>query len=162
PLVLLNKIHRGDHAPPTAKNPRTPPYLERAIERCLRVDPGERFQSGEALAAALEAGVRRGGLSEIDRQNARDLPDPAAPHNAAAEPRILATSIAQARAASARGEVARALALCGRVLAWRPSDEAALALIRRLERRGRARRAGLALGAALLVAVAGAFGHRAA
>src|SRR5205085_1969685 len=37
PLIIMNKISKGEHPPPMAKNPRVPRWLERIIERCLRL-----------------------------------------------------------------------------------------------------------------------------
>jgi serine/threonine-protein kinase len=159
PLALLAKIHRGEHLPPSAKNPRVPPYLERAIEKCLKVSLESRFSSGEEVAAALEYGLRADGFGEIDKEIAGYFADPPG-YNAAAGPKIVASSLAQAQAAAASGEVSRALASCNRVLAWRPDDEAAKALIVRL---GRSVRIGrwLAIAAGLLlVGGGGAFGYR--
>src|SRR5207302_5887359 len=49
PLAIMSKIAKGDHAPPMAKNPRVPRWLERIIERCLRVDPAQRFASASEV-----------------------------------------------------------------------------------------------------------------
>ncbi|MSP62242.1 MAG: serine/threonine protein kinase [Myxococcales bacterium] len=156
PIVLLAKIHRGEHLPPTAKNPRVPPYLERAIERCLRVSREQRFQSAGEVAEALEAGLRADGFGDVDREIAAYFEDPPA-FNATAEGRILATSIVQARAAAEAGESARALALCSRVFAWRPDDEAARALMAKLDRGSKLRKwAAIGAGVAGLIGVAAA------
>ncbi|HEX9102058.1 MAG TPA: serine/threonine-protein kinase, partial [Polyangia bacterium] len=127
PLVTMAKIVKGDHPPPSAKNARVPPYLERVIERLLRAAPAERFPSVDACAEALRDGLAADGFADVDAELAAYLRDPAG-YNAAAERRIVDAALAQAEAARARGETARALAAAGRVLAWRPDDARALAV----------------------------------
>ena len=127
PLVTMAKIVKGDHAPPSAKNPRVPPYLERVIERLLRTAPDERFPSVDACAEALRDGLAADGFADVDAELAAYLRDPAG-YNAAAEARIVDAALAQAERARARGETARALAAANRVLAWRPDEARALAL----------------------------------
>ena len=159
PLVTMAKIVKGDHAPPSAKNPRVPPYLERAIERLLRGAPGERFPSVDACAEALRDGLGADGFADVDAELAAYLRDPAA-YNAAAEGRIVAAAQAQAAGARSRGETARALSAASRVLSWRPNDATALALTAGMSARPR-RLAMVAVGALLVVAGAGAIGWRA-
>ncbi|MCA1664592.1 MAG: serine/threonine protein kinase, partial [Myxococcales bacterium] len=127
PLVTMAKIVKGDHAPPSAKNPRVPPYLERVIERLLRTAPIERFSSVDACAEALRDGLAADGFGDVDAELAAYLRDPAA-YNAVAESRIVEAALAQAERARARGETARALSAASRVLAWRPDEPRALAL----------------------------------
>ena len=159
PLVTMAKIVKGEHAPPSAKNPRVPPYLERVIERLLKSAPGERFPSVDACAEALRDGLSADGFADVDGELAAYLRDPAG-YNARAEGRIVEAALAQAEAARARGETARALAAAGRVLAWRPDEPRALALTAGLATRGR-RAAAIVAAGALVVAVAGAIGWRA-
>src|SRR5439155_7141769 len=118
PLVTMSKIVKGDHPPPTAKNPRVPAYLERAIERLLKTRPEERFASVDACAEALRDGLTTDGFGDVEAELASYLRDPPA-YNAAAEGRIVETALAQAERARARGEKARALAAANRVLSWR-------------------------------------------
>jgi serine/threonine-protein kinase len=76
PLGTLARIARGEHAPPTAKNPRVPRWLEQVIERCLQVDRAARFASAEEVVAALEAGLSGDGLRDADAELASYLRDP--------------------------------------------------------------------------------------
>ncbi|HXU68450.1 MAG TPA: serine/threonine-protein kinase [Polyangia bacterium] len=158
PLVTMAKIVKGDHAPPTAKNPRVPPYLERVIERLLRPQPEGRFPSVDACVEALREGLAADGFADVDAELTAYLREPAA-FNAAAERRIVDAAQAQAEAARARGETARALAAANRVLAWRPDDPRALAFTAGLASRPR-RVAMIAAAGALVVAAAGAIGWR--
>jgi hypothetical protein len=158
PLVTMAKIVKGDHAPPSAKNPRVPPYVERVIERLLRPSPDARFATVDACAEALRDGLSADGFADVDAELAAYLRDPAG-YNATAETRIVEAAQAQAGRARARGETARALAAANRVLAWRPNDSRALALTAGLS--SRPRRIAMAVGgAALLIAAAGAIGWR--
>ena len=154
PLVTMAKIVKGDHAPPSLRNERMPPYLERVIERLLRKAPAERFAAVEACAEALREGLTADGFVDVDAELAAYLRDPAG-YNALAEGRIVDAALAQAREARGRGQTARALAAANRVLAWRPNDARALALTVGL--RARPQRIALAAAGALLVA-AGAIG----
>ena len=56
PVVIV--AHATKPAPPLASvAPLLPAALCAVIDRCLRKDPAERYESGDALAAALEAAV---------------------------------------------------------------------------------------------------------
>jgi eukaryotic-like serine/threonine-protein kinase len=151
PLVTMAKIAKGDHAPPSAKNARVPPYLERVIERLLRVAPDERFASVDECAEALRDGLATDGFVDVDAELEAYLRDPGG-YNAAAEGRIVAAALAQAERARVRGETARALAAASRVLAWRADEPRALALASGIQ--ARPRRIALATVAVALVAVA--------
>ncbi len=156
PLALLAKIHRGEHAPPSAKNPRVPPYLERVIEKCLKVSLEERWQDAGAIAEALEKGLRADGFVEVEKEIAAYFADPPG-YNAGVEQRIVAASIAEARAAAARGEAARAIAYANRVLAWRPGDPAAHQVVEGIGRSGR-RWWRVGVGVAVVAVAAGVVG----
>ncbi|HEX4461799.1 MAG TPA: serine/threonine-protein kinase, partial [Polyangia bacterium] len=155
PLATMARIVRGEHVPPSAKNPRVPAYLERVIERCLKPSPDDRFPTADACATALRDGLVADGFGDVDVELAAYLRDPAG-YNRAAEERIVAAAKQQAERARAAGETARALAAANRILAWRPDDASALALA--TATRPRPRR-GLALLAALVVAASGAVGY---
>jgi eukaryotic-like serine/threonine-protein kinase len=152
PLVTMAKIVKGDHVPPSAKNPRVPPYLERVIERLLRAEPEARFPSVDACAEALRDGLTADGFVDVDAELTAYLRDPAG-YNATAEGRIVEAAQGQAERARARGETARALGAANRVLAWRPKDARALALTAGLN--ARPRRIALAVAAVTLILVAG-------
>ena len=154
PLVTMAKIVRGEHAPPSTKNPRVPPYLERVIERLLRVDPAARFASVDACAEALRDGLASDGFGDVDGEIAAYLRDPAG-YNGAAEGRIVTAALEQAARALGRGEKARALAAANRVLSWQPDNARALELGAGLRPRPWRRATGGMVAALLLVAGAG-------
>jgi len=153
PLVTMAKIVKGDYPPPSAKNARVPPYLERVLARLLRSEPEARFPSVDACADALRQGLVDDGFHDVDAELANYLRDPAG-YNAAAERRIVDAALAQAERAKARGETARALAAAGRVLAWKPDEPRALALTAGLSSRSRRVALAVAGGLALASAVA--------
>jgi hypothetical protein len=126
----MNRIVKGEHAPPSAKNPRVPRWLERLIERCLRVKPEDRFASAAALAEALSEGLREDGIVDLDGELTAYLRDPPA-YNEAFATRIVAHSLVQARTAQAEKKSARALAAASRVLAWEPNHPEALSYVSR-------------------------------
>jgi hypothetical protein len=119
PLAIMNKIAKGDHPPPMAKNPRVPRWLERIIERCLRVDPAQRYSSASEVVAALGDGLRADGLGDLDAELNAYLRDPPA-YNESFGARIVASTLAQMREAVAGKQRARALTAAARILAWEP------------------------------------------
>jgi hypothetical protein len=150
PLATMARIVRGEYVPPSAKNPRLPPYLERVIKRCLKVAPEDRFPSADACADALRDGLVADGFGDVDAELTAYLRDPSG-YNLVAEERIVATARLQAERARAGGETARALAAANRLLAWRPDDAGALAMVAAAS--PRARRP-LVVAAAVVLAVA--------
>ena len=95
-LAIMNKISKGEHSPPTAKNPRVPRWLERAVERCLKVSPADRLQSASALIEALTDGLRGDGLGDFDGElqaYLRELPV----YNERFPARIIESSLSQLR-----------------------------------------------------------------
>ena len=157
PLVTMAKIVKGEHLPPTAKNPRVPKYLERVIERLLQSRPDDRYPTVDACAEALRDGLVADGFGDVESELAAYLRDPPA-YNATAEERIVATALAQAEQARARGEKAKALAAANRVLSWRPDNARALELGAGLRARPRRIAAGVfALAAVVVAAGAGAW-----
>jgi serine/threonine protein kinase len=60
PLTLAAAIREGRCEPPTAIDPSADPEIATVIERAMRRDPAERYESAEAMASALlgeEAGA---------------------------------------------------------------------------------------------------------
>ena len=56
---ILFKILAKPHAKPSALNPSLPPEFDRVVARALAKNPGERYQSGQALRDDIEA-LRQG------------------------------------------------------------------------------------------------------
>src|SRR5262249_15684682 len=71
----------------TAPSPRrewadVPALLDHAVRRCLDADPGQRYQTGEAIALALEG-------CTAQRHLERELPRPGRPTRAGLRPPVL-------------------------------------------------------------------------
>jgi serine/threonine-protein kinase len=150
PVSTALAIIKGDYRPPGARNPRIAASLERVIRRCLKADRAERYGSAAELCAALEAVCAEDGLTDLDAELARYFADPAA-YNEALGPRVVAGCLGRARAAVAARQWARAGAECNRVLALDPDHAEARALVARLGRGERGRRALALAGGALAV-----------
>jgi serine/threonine-protein kinase len=65
PLALATAIREGDHEPITAIVADIDADIAAVIDRAMRRDPGERYESAEAMAAALLG-------EELDRSDAED------------------------------------------------------------------------------------------
>ena len=72
--AVFQAITQATPVPLSERNPGIPAVLADAVERCLRRNPAERFQSGEDLAAALRACFRKESPVEAA---AKDLPESA-------------------------------------------------------------------------------------
>jgi HAMP domain-containing protein len=73
-IEVANKIASQD--PPSLAKKRTevPASLRRVVERCLAKDPGQRYQTGGELAAALVKALRDIDEAAADRDKARMVP----------------------------------------------------------------------------------------
>ena len=59
--AVFQAITQAAPVPIREKNPEVPPGLAEVVERCLRRNPSERFQTGEELAGALRACIPKEG-----------------------------------------------------------------------------------------------------
>lgn len=73
-VEVLIAVDRDPHPPPSAKNPRVPPELDRFVARCLEKRPDDRFATCRELILAL---------SSISLDNTKTNAIPAAPPEAA-------------------------------------------------------------------------------
>jgi len=60
PFSLATAIREGDFEPPASVHPDADPEIVAVIERAMRLDPAERFESAEAMASALLGGQEDG------------------------------------------------------------------------------------------------------
>ena len=60
PFSLATAIREGDFEPPASVHPDADPEIVAVIERAMRLDPAERFESAEAMASALLGGQEAG------------------------------------------------------------------------------------------------------
>jgi serine/threonine protein kinase len=57
-MTILEKVRRGEIAPPRSRNPRIPESLDRVVMKALQKDPEERFQDAVEMNRALERVMR--------------------------------------------------------------------------------------------------------
>jgi serine/threonine protein kinase len=74
PFALAAAIRDGRYEPPTAIDADADPRIVAVIERAMRRDPAERYESGEAMAAAL-----LGDQSDVDRTATEMIARPVEP-----------------------------------------------------------------------------------
>jgi eukaryotic-like serine/threonine-protein kinase len=85
-LACWAAISEARYVPPRQLRPGIPADLEAIVQRCLRVDPGERFASSEELADALDAQLAElePGSSAFDARSRRRDPQSRGSHAASA------------------------------------------------------------------------------
>lgn len=153
PTHALRRILECEFVDPRELCPSCPPSLAEAIATCLRREPEQRFDSPRALAEVLLASLAEVGLERVAEELPAFFQSPSRyveEHKEAIRLRLLEA----ARQARAEGRAAKALAHLDRVLALRPEDEEALALLAKLRRSARRKTLGLRLGGAGLGAAA--------
>ena len=69
--AVFQAITQATPVPLSERNPEIPAALAEVVERCLRRNPADRFQSGEELAAALRGCIRKESPAE---PATKDLP----------------------------------------------------------------------------------------
>jgi serine/threonine protein kinase len=57
-MTILEKVRRGEIAPPRSLNPKIPENLDRVVMKALQKDPEERFQDAVEMNRALERVMR--------------------------------------------------------------------------------------------------------
>jgi protein kinase-like protein len=63
--AVCAQILQAEPVPPSQRNPAVPAELDRIILRCLAKTSADRYPSGEAFAASLDAFVRHGGNTGV-------------------------------------------------------------------------------------------------
>jgi serine/threonine-protein kinase len=161
PLAVVAAILAGEFLRPSQVDAHVAPELEAVIMRCLRREPGERYPTGAALAAALRAlGAGRAGDADEGALLRRFVDDRAA-FEAAIKGPVADEAVARGREHLRRGELTRALSQVSRALAYVPEHRGAEALLAAISARRRWGRVALCAAAAALL-VAGGVGLRAA
>ncbi|MBP6630799.1 MAG: serine/threonine protein kinase [Kofleriaceae bacterium] len=151
---VIAQIAAGERMPAVRRRPAVGSELSRLIDRLMAVDPAQRPASAAAAAVELRALASEGGLTDGAAELAAFQADPAG-YEASRVPAVAARLLAGARAAAAARRLPRALALVDRACVLAPDDAEAAALLAELARRPRGSRRGLAVGAAVLVALGG-------
>lgn len=138
PTHSLRRILESEYVDPRVLCPSCPEALAEAISICLRRAPEERFASARELGESLLVTLREAGLGPPAEELTAFFADPEGYATSRGET-IRSRLLERAREAQAEGRTARALALLDRVLAMRPDDEAATALLKKLHASARRR-----------------------
>ena len=148
-LSTVLRVLEGKYEPPVKRDPRVGGRLERIIKRMLQVDPDNRHANAAELRDELEQALSAAGIEDVEQELTRYFDSPRS-YSEDLVPRVISSSLVQARDAEQTGNFATALSLCDRVLAFEPEEVEALKLIERLTARGGRRRLALGLGLLLL------------
>jgi serine/threonine-protein kinase len=157
PHGVLKRIVEGRYGDPRRINPHVDSELAGIIERCLQVDPGDRFASMEDLNAALRAWLTPRGLTDVEAEIAAWMADDEA-YVTRLTARLIGVLMARAEADASQGLRHRALEAYNRVLTLDPDHEEAFNRVRALASgmrwRKRLLRGGAGVAAAALVVAA--------
>ncbi|PJB33035.1 MAG: hypothetical protein CO109_01430, partial [Deltaproteobacteria bacterium CG_4_9_14_3_um_filter_65_9] len=77
--AVFQAITQATPVPLSQLNPEIPAVLAEVVERCLRRNPPDRFQSGEDLAAALHGCFRKESPVEAAPVDSREIPKKGTP-----------------------------------------------------------------------------------
>ena len=154
PLSIINAILAGRYTPAAQANAGVPGELERVIQKCLRPVPAERYANGDEVAAALRAMLEPLGLTDVDAELRAYFAAPGE-YNAKLIPRLIERGLEHARTAAQKGQAARALRACDRVLALDANNAEANRIVASLGTRSRAK---LVIAVVGSIAAAGAIG----
>ena len=150
PHEVLNRIADGEFVLPSAVNPLVDAELEAIIRTALRVNPDERYQRADALAAELAGYLDEMDLQPTNQELARYFRDPDE-YVRELDERVVAALMHRAEQAIRDGFHARAIRQLGRVLELEPGHRAARTALGRLKQRERRTRQLLFTGAVLAV-----------
>jgi hypothetical protein len=153
PAVILNAILAGKYTPPDRLNDRVSLEISAIIRRCLARDPTQRYESVELLVRDLDDVLRRSGYASATL--AEYFIDPEA-FESAATVRLMDLLRKRAQEHVRLGQLAAAMRVADRILAFVPDDSFTLDLLSRLRRRSR-RREGL-LAVLVVLTVSGLLG----
>lgn len=149
PAVILHAVLSGKYTPPDRLNDRVSQEICGIIRRCLARDPLQRYESVDLMLRDMDDVLRRSGYGSATLADYFLDPED---FESAAIRRL--TELLQRRAQDhvKQGQLAAAMRLCDRVLAFVPDDAVTLELLSRMRRRSRRREVLLALTLAMVVA----------
>ncbi|MCB9538006.1 MAG: serine/threonine protein kinase [Myxococcales bacterium] len=145
PAALFRRILEGRYDPVLQRRPHAGRRVARLIEQLMALDPAERPQSASEVADGLRALLDEVGIHDVDAELEAFFGDPEVYQDGLAR-RLLTAYVTGARRALDAKLTGRALDFIDRALALDDQDEAARALLARVER-GR-RRGAVVRGAA--------------
>jgi serine/threonine-protein kinase len=153
PAVILHAILSGKYTPPDRLNDRVSQEICGIIRRCLARDPLQRYESVDLMLRDIDEVLQRSGYGSATLTEF--FLDPEVFESAAIR-RL--TELLQRRAQDhvKQGQLAAAMRVCDRILAFVPDDALTLELLSRMRRRSRRREVLLAATLALVVVGASA------
>jgi hypothetical protein len=156
--ALLKQILEVNYRPAVQVNPAIGTELSAIIDRCLRREPDERYQSCAELRLGLEHYLGQMGFEDIPQELATFFTEPEGYQKRASE-RVVELLLKRARTQGRSGKLARSLRLYDRALCLAPGRDDIVDEIEKVRRRGETRRFLLRyvapIGALALVATCG-------
>ena len=148
PAVILHAVLSGKYTPPDRLNDRVSQEICGIIRRCLARDPLQRYESVDLMLRDIDDALQRSGYGSATLTEF--FLDPEVFESAAIR-RL--TELLQRRAQDhvKQGQLAAAMRVCDRILAFIPDDALTLELLSRMRRRSRRREVLLAATLALVV-----------
>ncbi len=150
PAAVMRRIVQGDYEPAESVDPAVGRELSAIIDRCLRVEPAERYANAGALRDALEQYLASVGIEDVRAELARwcARPDEA---EETLRVRVVDELVARAEAALQAGKRPLALQLAGRAALLAPDDARAADLLERASSAPRPRWRALAWGGVVVL-----------
>lgn len=152
PPLVLKAILDGNYLDAEMVNPRVGRTFSRILDRCMAMEPDDRYSTVEELANRLRDFLAQSDIEDPDHWWQDFYHQPKATQ-ARLERHLIPVLERRGREALKARRVAAALVSFNRVLAMEPDHEAVLKLIRRLDRR---RKVYVYVGAAAMLVVASA------
>jgi predicted Ser/Thr protein kinase len=137
--ALLKQILDVRYLPAIQANPAVGSELSAIIDRCLRREPDDRYQSCAELRLALEHALGQSGIEDVAKELAAFFAEPQAYQERTAL-RLVELLVGRARVAVKGGRLAVALRLYDRALCLAPGRDDIVDEIERVRRRGEMRR----------------------
>jgi len=137
--ALLKQILEVNYRPAVQVNPAVGTELSAIIDRCLRREPDERYQSCAELRLGLEHYLGQMGFEDVPQQLSSFFADPDVYQEQASE-RLVELLLTRARTQGRSGKLARSLRLYDRALCLAPGRDDIVDEIERVRRRGETRR----------------------
>jgi serine/threonine protein kinase len=155
PHQVLKRVVDCAPLDPLVARPSIGAPLRDIIVCCLKKEPSERYQTAEALVAALNELLAELGVDDAKAELKRYLTDPKGEAERLKQ-QVIERLLAKAEAAVAQRDRPTTITSIDRVLALQDGNPRALALLRELDRRSRARLiTRLSIGAVALLGLVG-------
>jgi serine/threonine-protein kinase len=161
PHEVLKRIAECKFVDPRQANPRIGNRLGKIILRAMAAQPADRYAAISEMVLALEAYLEESGIAadKITSELARYFKAPV-PYEQALKERLVDHLTRRGQKLLADGDQAPALDVFDRVLTIDPQNEKVLGILDGLNRRARAKHAGIAVLAASVITFGGYMIHR--